>query len=145
MELHVSSHNQGNYTDIPLPFWGLFVCFLLFFLGPYQILNLLGKARDWTCILMITSRVLNPLSHNGNCSITFDIFCWLEASHRFFPHPRAGHYTRVRPTGVTSESVTQIPKFHQFENPLKVLSDAGCSPLPTSKPCILFSTYQLWT
>ena len=26
----------------------------------------LSKARDWTCILMDTSQVLNPLSHNRN-------------------------------------------------------------------------------
>ena len=32
----------------------------------YQILNPLSEARDQTCILMDTSRVLNPLSHNGN-------------------------------------------------------------------------------
>ena len=31
-----------------------------------QILNPLGKARDRTYVLMDTSRVLNPLSHNGN-------------------------------------------------------------------------------
>ena len=31
-----------------------------------QILNPLNRARDWTCILMDTSRVFNPLSHNGN-------------------------------------------------------------------------------
>ena len=28
-------------------------------------LNQLGEARDWTCILIDTSWVLNPLSHNG--------------------------------------------------------------------------------
>ena len=33
---------------------------------PHWILNPLSGARDWTCILMDTSRVLNPLSHNGN-------------------------------------------------------------------------------
>ena len=31
-----------------------------------QILNPLSKAGDWTCILMDTSWVLNPLSHNRN-------------------------------------------------------------------------------
>ena len=29
-----------------------------------QILNPLGEARDQTCILMDSSQVLNPLSHN---------------------------------------------------------------------------------
>ena len=31
-----------------------------------QILNPLSEARDRTCILMDTSQILNPLSHNGN-------------------------------------------------------------------------------
>ena len=30
------------------------------------ILNPLSKARDQTCILMDTSQIFNPLSHNGN-------------------------------------------------------------------------------
>ena len=66
----------------------LFVCFLLFFgaasaaywssqtrgqngaaaagLCHSQILNPLSKTRDWTHMLMDTSRVHNPLSHNRN-------------------------------------------------------------------------------
>ena len=32
----------------------------------HQILNQLSEARNQTSILMDTSRVLNPLSHNGN-------------------------------------------------------------------------------
>ena len=35
-----------------------------------QILNPLSKARDRTCILMDTSRMLNPLSHNRNARPT---------------------------------------------------------------------------
>ena len=31
-----------------------------------QILNPLSEAREWICILMDTSPVLNPLSHSGN-------------------------------------------------------------------------------
>ena len=34
-----------------------------------QILNPLSKTRDRTCILTDTSRVLNPLNHNGNSRI----------------------------------------------------------------------------
>ena len=34
--------------------------------GQHQILNLLSKARDWTCILTNTSWALNLLSHSGN-------------------------------------------------------------------------------
>ena len=34
-----------------------------------QILNPLSKARDQTCVLMDTSGVHNPLSHNGNSRV----------------------------------------------------------------------------
>ena len=34
--------------------------------GQCRILNPLSKARDWTCLLMDTSWVPNPLSHRGN-------------------------------------------------------------------------------
>ena len=37
-------------------------------LQKHQILHPLSKARDWTLILIDTSQVLNPLSHNGNSS-----------------------------------------------------------------------------
>ena len=35
-----------------------------------QILSPLNEARDWTHVLMDTSKVLNPLSHNGNSCIS---------------------------------------------------------------------------
>ena len=35
------------------------------------ILNPLSEARDQTCVLMVTSRILNVLSHNGNSPIYF--------------------------------------------------------------------------
>ena len=47
-----------------------------------QILNPLGEARDQTCILMDTSQVLNPLSHNGNSCLLLFFFSFL-----FFPLP----------------------------------------------------------
>ena len=34
-----------------------------------QILSPPSEARDWTCLLMDTRRVLNLLSHNGNSSL----------------------------------------------------------------------------
>ena len=34
-------------------------------LWQHHILNSLREARDWTCIFMDPSQVLNPLSHNG--------------------------------------------------------------------------------
>ena len=43
----------------------LYITFFFSFLGS------LSKARDRTCILLDTSRVLNPLSHKGNSFIIF--------------------------------------------------------------------------
>ena len=43
-----------------------YTCNLRHSLHQHQTLNLLSKARDRTCDLMDTSRILNPLSHNGN-------------------------------------------------------------------------------
>ena len=48
------------------------------------ILNPLSEARDWTCVLMDTSQVRNPLSHNGNSwengilKLYFTITGWTE-------------------------------------------------------------------
>ena len=42
------------------------VCDLCCSLQQHQILNPLREARDWSCALMDTSPVLNPLSHSGN-------------------------------------------------------------------------------
>ena len=41
----------------------------------HQILDPLSGARAWTCMLMVTSWVRNPLSHNGN-SWTFSLLKW---------------------------------------------------------------------
>ena len=50
----------------------------------HQILNALSEARDWTCILMDTSRVLNLLSHNKKSEyrisftfLEFDFCLWI--------------------------------------------------------------------
>ena len=43
--------------------------------------NPLSEARDLTHILMDTSRVLNPLSHNGN---SFKYFLIIDQKARFF-------------------------------------------------------------
>ena len=45
------------------------VCDLHYSLWQRQILNPLNETRVWTCILMDTGWVLNPLSHNGNYTI----------------------------------------------------------------------------
>ena len=49
-------------TAMPDP---IYVCDLLHSSQQCQILNLLSETRDRTCVLMDTSRVLNPLSHSG--------------------------------------------------------------------------------
>ena len=48
--------------------WALYVRLACSNAGSF---NLLNKARDWTCILMDTSQVLNWLSLNGNSRIFF--------------------------------------------------------------------------
>ena len=47
------------------------ICKLHDSLGQHWILNPLSKAGNWTCILMDTSQVLNPLSPHGNSSHDF--------------------------------------------------------------------------
>ena len=47
------------------------ICDLYCSLQQYQILNPLSEARDWTCILMDTSWVVKPKSHNGNFIILY--------------------------------------------------------------------------
>ena len=42
------------------------ICDLYHSSQQYWVLNPLSKARDQTCILMDTSQIFNPLSHNGN-------------------------------------------------------------------------------
>ena len=42
------------------------ICDLCHSLNQHQILNPVSKAKDWTHILMDTSRVFNPLCHDGN-------------------------------------------------------------------------------
>ena len=62
---HSTSHAGSKLRLRPTP---LFVA--------NQILNKLSKARDQTCILMDTSRVLNPPSHNGNSFLFFNYLCY---------------------------------------------------------------------
>ena len=46
-----------------------FICDLHHSLGQHQICNPLSEARDQICLLMDTSQVLNPPSHNGELPI----------------------------------------------------------------------------
>ena len=54
----------------------------------HRILNPVSGARDWTCILMDTSQVLNPLSHNSNSLIFFNciftFIVWITSCYLFF-------------------------------------------------------------
>jgi len=50
----------------------------------HWILNPLSKARDWTCIIMDTSQVLNQLNHNRNSS-------WLFLWKHIHPGAHAGN------------------------------------------------------
>ena len=52
--LEFPSWLSGNEADLCCSLW------------QHQILNPLSEATDQTGILMVTSWVLNPLSHNGN-------------------------------------------------------------------------------
>ena len=61
LELQVLAYTTA--TAIPDP---RHICNLRCGLRHHWILNSLSEAKDQTHILMDTSRVLNPLSHNGN-------------------------------------------------------------------------------
>ena len=72
--------------------------------------NPLNEAQDQACILMDTSRVLNPLSHNGNSNGEFSIEALLvsyllpaEGHHRTH-HSVAGDEAAEKPTGGTGDS-----------------------------------------
>ena len=47
-----------------------------------QILNPLSEARDRTCVLMDTSRLLNPLSHNRNSQMSKQTIIKITAMHK---------------------------------------------------------------
>ena len=47
------------------------ICDLHHSLWQCQIHNPLNEARDWTCILMDTSQILNLLNHNRNSTVGF--------------------------------------------------------------------------
>ena len=59
------------------------ICDLCQSLWKRGILNPLGEARDWTCNLMETSRVLNPLSHKGN-SLIYSTFFYFKKLFIYF-------------------------------------------------------------
>ena len=54
------------------------ICNLCFSSRQHWILNPLSEVRDWTCILMATSWLLNLLRHNGNAEWNIlDGLLWL--------------------------------------------------------------------
>ena len=68
LELQLLAYTTATATPDPSH-----ICVLYHSLQQCQILNPLDKARDRTLILMDTSQVLNPLSHNGNSTYNYNI------------------------------------------------------------------------
>ena len=66
VELELQLPAYTTATAMPDP---SHICDLCSSLWQHQILNPGSKTRDWTCTLMDTSWVLNPLSHNGNSNL----------------------------------------------------------------------------
>ena len=66
LELQLPAYGTATATPDPS-----YLCDLCYSLWQLQILNPLREARDWTCILMDASCVLNRLSHNGNSFVFF--------------------------------------------------------------------------
>ena len=63
IDLELQTQADTTATEMPEP---SLVSNLHYRLWQRWILNLMSQAGNQTCILMDTSRVLNPLSHNGN-------------------------------------------------------------------------------
>ena len=78
---HMEVPRWGVKSELPLPAYATatampdpsHICDLHHSLQQCWILNPLNKAGDGTCILMDTSQVLLPLSHNGNSENNFFI------------------------------------------------------------------------
>ena len=66
LELQLPGDTTATATPDPS-----FICDLHLSSWPRQTLNPPIEARDRTCVLMDTSQVLNPLSHNGNSRPSF--------------------------------------------------------------------------
>ena len=69
------------------------ICNLHYSLWQRWILNPRSKARDWTCTLTDTSRVLNTLNHSGNASIStlkVGILFFFGCAHGMWKFPGQG-------------------------------------------------------
>ena len=62
------------------------ICDLYHILWQHRILNPLSEARDRTLILMDTSQILNPLSHNRNSQIGLFLDSVYDNSHGMRTH-----------------------------------------------------------
>ena len=91
---HMEAPSLGTESKLQLPAYSTAtaiqdpsrVCKLCHSSQQCQILNPLSKARESTRILMDTSKVCNPLSHNGN-SLLFHFKCHISSfSFRNPPH-----------------------------------------------------------
>ena len=94
------------------------VCDLYHSSRQHQILNPLSETRDQTCILMDTSWVLNPLSHNGNSLRHLTLLCiqLMKLSQR----PRSdlgweGFQARRRGQGIRAANESRTKRYRSRE------------------------------
>ena len=78
-ELQLLACTTATVTPNPSLICNLHCCSL----QQHQILNPLSRGRDRTHVVMDTSQVLNPLSHNGNPILSF-FFCLFRAATMAF-------------------------------------------------------------
>ena len=78
------------------------ICSLYHCSQQHQILNPLSKVRDQTCVLMDTSRVHNPLSHNIQYSMSHQCSVW------FVEHlmPTTESYCSNKQTKTSFQNIT---------------------------------------
>ena len=111
-ELQLLAYSTATAIPDPSP-----ICNLYHNSGQCRILNPLSEARDQTCLLMGTSRVLNPLSHNGNSYMTFYllfVYCLLGPHLQHMEVPRLGVALELQLPAYTS--VTAVPDLSSICN-----------------------------
>ena len=80
----------------------------------HQILNPLSGARDQTCLLIETSGVCNPLSHNRN-SLFYSLQHIPEPSmtpHDVEPPDLGSWNITIHPLSISKEGLTNSPRYN---------------------------------